>query len=626
MAVWKVVGKGAAVLAAGIFTGTLLLVLAYMLPVNTDIRDASYEILDKEGWYPRTSVVSYANSEYFHSLYPDVLDNSTDMIMLYTAMDASEGSPLYRAMNSYSAYTGVYNYYWHGYVSILRPLCLFLDFSELRLLNGACQLLLVLLMAYMVGKAKGVPYVMALLTSYLLLNPTTVSMGLQFTWVFYVAWGGALLLFCKGDFFSRQSRYIYVFIVIGMCTSYLDLLTYPLFTWGFPLIWWLVADGGSEKGIQWLKRVVYSGFGWIAGYAVMWVSKWLLSTIVLGTNVFESAVNEVFLLSGTLEGKANSLADRLEAAYINWKHYNYKVYAVILICWLVWWIVTSIRKGWRRSAKRYALFLVGVSSIVWYFTLTNHTLWHHFFTYRIFGVSVLAFLVLALDGMPDLAENTALPGETGGKGKGRLRLCCLVGISALLAVPCTMAVREKLTDMNGTSEFRQIPLEHSLEMEFTPAFGGVTQFYLGLECLGAGGQFDINLWEGDDIIYCERLSIENGKEDFTRHYHAVDVSWKLDAGKPYRITVEKTGSDDAVLAWVTEGETVWMVEGEAPQGSLAVDGAETDGHLLMGVEYYALGCASKGLLLFVWLTWLGVFLAVFYTFWPEGGLRLFGWE
>ena len=243
----EMIKKSLILLAAGASLGTLLLTLAYMLPVSSVKRDASIEILESEGWYPRATVTTSAMYTNFHSFLPDVLDDSTDRIMLYTALDTMEGYPLVRAMNSHSEYMGNYSYYWHGYVSILRPLLLLFDYSELRILNGICQGILVLLLAFIIGKEKGPGHVLMLGTSWLLLNPSALSLSLQYTWVFYIAFGGTLVLLRKRAYFSSGLCYVYFFIAMGMLTSYFDLLTYPLLTWGIPLLWWTVLGGHREE-------------------------------------------------------------------------------------------------------------------------------------------------------------------------------------------------------------------------------------------------------------------------------------------------------------------------------------------------------------------------------------------
>ena len=364
-----IIGKSVLLIITGAVVGTILLTIAYALPVNMENRDASYETLEQEGWYPRATVTSRSLDTYFHSYYPDVLDDSTDKIMLYTAMDDSIGSPLTRAMDSYSDYVGSYSRYWHGYVVLLRVIFLFLNYTELRVVNGACQLFLVLILATIVGRKKGVPYVLMLATSYILLSSIAMPLGLQFSWVFYIAYFGTLILLLKTDFFEKNRRYIYFFMVLGMFTSYFDLLTYPLATWGLPLIWWIVMTEREERESFWTGRVVFSGFSWIVGYAGMWCMKWVLATLILGRNIFRSATLEASLWSGLQKTKEAALSGRLQVIHVNWKHYEYKVYGVILAAWLIWWVCKFVFRGGGKeiqSARHFCWRAFPVLFGIWY--------------------------------------------------------------------------------------------------------------------------------------------------------------------------------------------------------------------------------------------------------------------
>lgn len=596
----KNIGKGILILAAGIVLGTILLTLSYMLPVNPENRQSSYEIFEDEGWYPRTSVISGGSGNYFLSFYPDVLDNSSDKIMLTTAMDTSSGSPLVRAMESYSEYVDSYSYYWHGYVAILRPLFLLFDFSELRTLNGACQILIVMLLALFIRKEKGIGHAFALLTSYILLNPRTVAMGMQYTWIFYIAWGGALLLLTKRNYFEEKDRYLYFFIVLGMLTSYLDLLTYPLYTWGFPLIWWIAVRKKEQKELQWIKEVVLSGIAWIVGYAGMWTAKWGIATAVLKKNIFAVAIDEIFLRSGMAE--AENLAARWNAIYANWRHYAYKIYAILLIGWLVWWIGCSLRKKWRKSSKRYALFLIGSSSIVWYFVLSNHTALHHFFTFRIYGVSVLAFLVLILESVDHFRDNKKLSGAE------RLAVVGLIGGSAILGCLFTLLAKEEVSITNGTESFYKMRMDRSFEMEFVPSFNTVGSVALGLECDSRKGKYEVKLWEGDQVKYVDTFFLENSDGG---NYQGLTTWWVLKHGETYRVTVEAVGTDAPVYVWLTEGGAMPLSE----LGAVSVDGVLTEGQLLMGICYLDRHFVPRARQIFVLFTWIGIFMGAGYLFW-----------
>lgn len=598
----KMAGKCVVMLAAGIVLGTLLLTLAYMLPVNTENRDISYSILDEEGWYPRTYTTT-SGDEYFLSFYPDVLDNSSDKIMLTIAMDSSGGNPLVRAMESYSEYAGSYSYYWHGYVAVLRPLLFFFDFSEIRILNSACQMLVVVLLGWLIGREKGFQYVLALITSCILLHPRTVSMGLQYTWIFYIAYGGTLLLLWKRRFFAEKHRAICFFMVSGMLTSYLDLLTYPLFTWGIPILWWIVTDRRDRKAAEWIKEVVLSGLAWIAGYGGMWAAKWVVATIVLRRNIIRAAIEEVFLRSGAAKTGMDNLTARWNAIYVNWRHYAYKVYMVVLAGWLFWWIFCSLRKKWNKSSKCCAFFLIGISGPVWYVVLSNHTMIHHLFTYRIFGVSILAFLALILESVRPSGENLKLT------GRGRAAMAGLLGVFAVSAYFCSLGAKEGPSVTNCSGDYQQVGTEQAVEMEMTFSCDTViADMDLGLESKSTQGRYEVKLWKGDRLKYQNTLYLRDCSSGNLQRF---SPWWSLKRGETYRMTVEPVGTDAPVLVWLKETEDMLLPE----FGKASVDGAESGGQMMMGVRYMDRYHVPGEVQFFMALSWIGIFMAAGYTLW-----------
>lgn len=293
----KLAVKALGILAGSAVLGFLLLALAFFIPVNPENMQASYDIIEKEGWYPAMPIVSSSLDTYFHSLMPGVLDNSTDRVMLTTALEASDDSPFRAAMDMQG-----YSYYWHGYVSILRPLLYLFDYGEIRVLNCAGQLLFLFFLTHFLWKKKGLRYALMLFSSYIFLMPIAMPLSLQFSWVFYLAYGGTAFLLVRQEKLQKESGIYLFFLILGILTSFLDLLTYPLYTWAIPLIWLLAMEQEGKSIWQHLRQVIGTGCFWLMGYAGMWASKWLLGSMILKTNIFESAMAEVFLRAGMEEG------------------------------------------------------------------------------------------------------------------------------------------------------------------------------------------------------------------------------------------------------------------------------------------------------------------------------------
>ncbi len=600
---FRLLGKCTLLLLVGSLIGTLLLTLAFMVPVNQENAAASYQVLNDEGWYPLAPILSQSLDTYFHSHFPGVLDNGTDSIMLYTAMDNSEDNPFIRAMNMYCTYLNLnYSRYWHGYVAILRPLLFFFDFSEIRILNCLGQLLLVIFLVSYVARKKGWVFGLLMFTSYFLLMPIAMPLSLQFTWVFYIAAISCLILLKKQEYFETNLRYLYLFLIIGMVSSYFDLLTYPLFTWGFPITWLLVMSKPENTGTERLKKVIISGLSWIAGYSIMWVLKWIYASVILGRDILSDAINEVFVLSGAGSGKEQDLMGRIEAIYTNWKHYEYSIYYLVLFLWLAWIIIRSIRKGWKSTGNTYAYLLIGCSSIVWYFFLSYHTMTHHFFTYRIFNVSIMALLILLAECVYNDTTETVSPSH-----RQRFITIGTWGIIAILSFGATYFAREELIATNGAAAHTTHEIRNGgkVEASFTPTFSHITELTLGMESASENGTYEVSVWDEEQLLYIESIPIVNFQ---ALSYHAINVDWHLKARKEYRLEIIAKDNEQPVYSVITVPEENPLNE----YGELKINNEIISGQPITVLTYNARPMSRKTLF-FLTLSWMGVLGAVYMT-------------
>lgn len=583
----------------GSILGVVVLALAFLVPVNTENKEESIKILDEEGWYPATPMHKASYDTYFHSFLPGVLDNSTDRIMITTANDEMEENPFVRAMNMHSDYVGNYSYYWHGYVSIIRPLLFLFDYAEIRILNVMLQVLIIFLLAYEVCCKKSKRYAILMLTSYGLLMPLALASSLQFTWVFYISTLSCLYMLKNMKFLEEKSGYLYFFIVIGMLTSFFDLLTYPLFTWGFPLIWWFLTCRKDLKSKEYLCRCIYSGLNWIVGYGGMWSLKWIWGTLITRNNIIETAIAEVFLRVGMESGGEYTLYNRVEAIYNNWKHYEYIIYAIILFAWFIWVVIRSFQKGWKYSYKSPALLLTAFSSFVWYWILANHTKTHHFFTYRIFVICILAIFAIFLESINIDTEERTL--RTINSKKTMFATWVVAGICA---IGLTLFARESIIALNGHVENVHIPLEEgsNISVDFVPTFSDITNIGLAMASESTEGDYIISIYQDGKILYEQCIPIvEYG--DMT--YADVAVDWSLDTDEQYNMVIRAQGNNSEVNAIVTIPSLTPMNE----FSNMSVNGVETGGQPIMGISYLALPTSRKTLL-FLAISWTAFCAAV----------------
>lgn len=588
----KIVGllKVLAMIVAGVLLGAILITLAYCIPVNQTNAQKSIDSLEGEGWYPSATQLKSSLDTYFHSYLPGVLDGATDGLMLEKATRQIEGNPLWEAMNMEG-----YTYYWHGYVVILRVLLLFMDYEQFRFLNCILQLMMMFFVAHFIWEKKGQRYALALLTSYFLMMPMAMFLSLQFSWIFYIAMALSLLICYRHTWFTEK-RIPYIFVIVGMLTSFFDLLTYPLYTWAFPLLLLILLSEDGQKALNYVKTVVVSGLGWILGYAGMWFGKWALAGWIVHRNVIQEAWKEVLFRSGSEESL--NLIARLEALYDNWKHYEYPLYTALLAIWLTWFIYKSLNGKTQivRQEKNGAYLLITLSSFVWYFVLANHTLGHHFFTYRIWGVAITGILFLFCGSIAICKDNCS--------GRDRIYTFCKWGILCILAVMLTLTAREDVSVLNGNVEYQEIelPKGEQIEEEFLPSFPRVKNFAMGIRTESVKGQCIIEIRDDEKTLYELNWKLA---ELADTEYVQVPVDWNFKRDSNYRIVIHLEENEGPVYLRFTKDNVNPMLE----LGVAKIGGDIISGQLTSGIVY-SYRPLSKYTLLFLTISWLGLLTAL----------------
>lgn len=577
-------------IVAGVLLGAILITLAYCIPVNQTNAQKSIDSLEGEGWYPSATQLKSSLDTYFHSYLPGVLDGATDGLMLEKATRQIEGNPLWEAMNMEG-----YTYYWHGYVVILRVLLLFMDYEQFRFLNCILQLMMMFFVAHFIWEKKGQRYALALLTSYFLMMPMAMFLSLQFSWIFYIAMALSLLICYRHTWFTEK-RIPYIFVIVGMLTSFFDLLTYPLYTWAFPLLLLILLSEDGQKALNYVKTVVVSGLGWILGYAGMWFGKWALAGWIVHRNVIQEAWKEVLFRSGSEESL--NLIARLEALYDNWKHYEYPLYTALLAIWLTWFIYKSLNGKTQivRQEKNGAYLLITLSSFVWYFVLANHTLGHHFFTYRIWGVAITGILFLFCGSIAICKDNCS--------GRDRIYTFCKWGILCILAVMLTLTAREDVSVLNGNVEYQEIelPKGEQIEEEFLPSFPRVKNFAMGIRTESVKGQCIIEIRDDEKTLYELNWKLA---ELADTEYVQVPVDWNFKRDSNYRIVIHLEENEGPVYLRFTKDNVNPMLE----LGVAKIGGDIISGQLTSGIVY-SYRPLSKYTLLFLTISWLGLLTAL----------------
>ena len=405
----------------------LAMTATYSLPQARIAKNLQKSVarLKAEGRYPRPVFDSMTYR----------LDNFTDALMLDTAITEKGKGPLFSALMGYhgnvvgsdgkadtiaalelSAHEarplpGQYAYYWHGYQLPLRPALLLLTYGEIRYVNLLCLGMLALIVLLWLQRTAGTLAAAAFFFSLLATGFFIVPLSLQFSSVVYVMLLAVLaVLFIAGQPYESRVD-LEIFMVVGMTTAFVDLLTAPLLTLGMPLAVALIVRGRRSPRPDFRGDLFYTArlsAIWAFGYLACWAAKWWIGSAVLKIDVVGLAMSQLLFRTGM--GKTgpsvfeavvrNSqslfpLASRSAMASVvhGWPIVLVAGIAIVALCVWLFAFNRSPRADIARAAS--VLFVVPLP-YAWFIVANNHSTIHYWFTYRVQAIAVFALAYFAL--------------------------------------------------------------------------------------------------------------------------------------------------------------------------------------------------------------------------------------
>lgn len=342
------------------------------------------------------------------------LDDFTDALMLIEAAHKSERAVPAAAMlnerpsvadkNPYETLVSVYGdgntdfnvlsygRYWHGYEIFLKPLLCCMTYGEIRSMMTILQIALVITFVVILVQKNRIAQIIPFLGMWIFLNPPTVMISMQYNSMFVITMVELILIafFDKSycDIHRDNLFYLYHFFIAGCLASYFDFLTYPLLTFGVPVVFLisLNKENLKENFILLVKCAIL----WCAGYVFMWAGKWILGSLVSGTHILKEAKKAIqFRTSSATEEKMFSyfqvVISNLRSGYF---------VPMVLAAFAVF--IYNTRRGLSIQKKDLIFLVCALMPFAWYFIAKNHSFIHSWFTYRILGITVFSILTLCV--------------------------------------------------------------------------------------------------------------------------------------------------------------------------------------------------------------------------------------
>lgn len=420
----KKIGMSVGILAISIITGTLLLYLVYMLPTDRIQKNVTGDlrVLQEEGNYTafwdgvfvRMHPGEINVKTFFLNNRGMARDNFTDAIMLGNAVYADEiRGGLQKALGVYryidesempiaslQSYLNKgsggrdisYSRYWHGYLIVLKPLLCIFTYSQIKIINVLLQGILFILLCLKMGKRINWRYSVCFVGGTLAVFPFVIPFCMQYSTATYVMLISCIIYLFHMDYWNEKGRILYYFMLIGVVTSYVDFLTYPVITLGGALVISMLA--GEER----IKVIIKNSVIWCVGYFGMWFGKWVAASIVLQENIIQDGFKQMlFRISSETETISKGRISSFSAVFANFSSMTNIYYVLVFLLLLVFLIVViknSPNYKLKYLVQQKHFLLVALYPFIWYAVIKNHSYDHSSFTYRALFVTVFALMVM----------------------------------------------------------------------------------------------------------------------------------------------------------------------------------------------------------------------------------------
>ena len=351
--------------------------------------------------------------------YSAQMDNFTSVLILKTAgyvgperltqkafggyrvdMPAQEGQSEWDAFCNYEfgelSPTGggmSYSRYWHGYTLPLRLLLCVLDVANLQMLLYFAQLALLLAVLHLMDR-RGLRRLMpGFFLSFFLLMPFSSSICLQYVPVTMLMLLSSVCVLLGDRQIERAVGMPAFFALLGLLTNYLDLLTFPLVSLGYPLLLLLALRmRRGESGKSLFCTTALCGVSWALGYGGMWALKWLINALVFGWQMLGNVFAQIGLRASDNSGTISRVAVLMENLGVI---LDKKSYLLLLLLFAAVTLAPAGRTVARRQGvhldlRALNLLLPAAAVCLWYIVMANHAHDHTYFTYRSMTVAVFS--------------------------------------------------------------------------------------------------------------------------------------------------------------------------------------------------------------------------------------------
>jgi len=299
-----------------------------------------------------------------------------------------------------------YMRYWHGSMSIIRPLLVFFNINQIYILNAIVFSILFIILVWLLVKVKLKEIAISFVFAMVSVNFIMVPFCLEYYWTFLIMVISSILVII----FEKKSKDIStLFFLIGIMTCYLDFLSTETITCLVPMIILLTMrykENKITKFSEGFKLFFKLGFLWFVGYAGMWLAKWILSSLILGINIFETLGGDLMLrITGETTMKSGIVLEKIENLEFKALKFNFETIMLVdflkefdltktvVIASIIIEVLLIRKKDMNKLWFSGLLLIIAIIPYIRYVLLAAHSYSHCYFTFRSQLISIMAIIL-----------------------------------------------------------------------------------------------------------------------------------------------------------------------------------------------------------------------------------------
>lgn len=297
-----------------------------------------------------------------------------------------------------------YSRYWHGSIAIVRPMLTLLNIKQLYITLAVIMLLLGICLIFFSKKYINLKIVLGLVISSIAISIWYVPMSLEYVWNFLIMMTVSIFVILK--FQKGRRDFALLFFATGSITAYFDFLTTETITLLIPLVLLLTMleeHNELQNFKNGIRTTFFSILQWGIGYALTFLSKWTIASIVLQKNCFAQAISQAEYRIGGETTEVTYIQELLGALVQNisclfpFSFLGKSGYGMAILTFFAILIIYYLFKDTKNSCYfSNLMFVIASIPYIRFLVLGNHSYLHHFFTYRAQMTTILC-LWLALN-------------------------------------------------------------------------------------------------------------------------------------------------------------------------------------------------------------------------------------